>query len=244
MRPHSVLSCGDSGRARESGLAQRRASTDKELTGRTWRCPHNHPTQESASRCADAMEDRIKRLGWDKATRAGPSSGVEQAGYESGILKSGPPSGTTNGAWPGCTVCRPDPKRPGKRCDRSSRWPLRRTEDRVHATTARHRPSPPPARAWSNGWPGPLCPRAVSMTGPERADVHDRGHVIGVAHRRHPRPGRGCVEPACRVQGPATARSSATARSRWSRVTMGHIGGTPYPRRSGGERTPRSTSSA
>jgi hypothetical protein len=37
-------------------------------TGRTWRCPHNHPTQESASRCADAMEERIKRLGWDKAT--------------------------------------------------------------------------------------------------------------------------------------------------------------------------------
>ena len=37
-------------------------------TGRTWRCPHNHPTPESASRCADAMEERIKRLGWDKAT--------------------------------------------------------------------------------------------------------------------------------------------------------------------------------
>lgn len=38
-------------------------------TGRTWRCPHNHPTPESAVRCADAMEERIKRLGWDKATR-------------------------------------------------------------------------------------------------------------------------------------------------------------------------------
>jgi hypothetical protein len=37
-------------------------------TGRTWRCPHNHPTQESAVRCADAMQERIKRLGWDKAT--------------------------------------------------------------------------------------------------------------------------------------------------------------------------------
>jgi hypothetical protein len=37
-------------------------------TGRTWRCSHNHPTEESATRCADAMEERIKRLGWDKAT--------------------------------------------------------------------------------------------------------------------------------------------------------------------------------
>lgn len=37
-------------------------------TGRTWRCPHNHPTRESVVRCADAMEERIQRLGWDKAT--------------------------------------------------------------------------------------------------------------------------------------------------------------------------------
>jgi hypothetical protein len=37
-------------------------------TGRTWRCPHKHPTEESANRCADAMQERIKRLGWDKAT--------------------------------------------------------------------------------------------------------------------------------------------------------------------------------
>jgi hypothetical protein len=37
-------------------------------TGRTWRCPHNHPTRESATRCADFMEEQIKRLGWDKAT--------------------------------------------------------------------------------------------------------------------------------------------------------------------------------
>ena len=37
-------------------------------TGRTWRCSHNHPTRESASRCADAMEERIKRLGWEQAT--------------------------------------------------------------------------------------------------------------------------------------------------------------------------------
>jgi hypothetical protein len=37
-------------------------------TGRTWRCPHNHPTPEAAVRCADDMEERIKRLGWDKAT--------------------------------------------------------------------------------------------------------------------------------------------------------------------------------
>jgi len=37
-------------------------------TGRTWRCPHKHPTSESATRCADFMEEQIKRLGWDKAT--------------------------------------------------------------------------------------------------------------------------------------------------------------------------------
>ena len=37
-------------------------------TGRTWRCPHNHPTEESAIRCADFMQQQIKRLGWDKAT--------------------------------------------------------------------------------------------------------------------------------------------------------------------------------
>jgi hypothetical protein len=37
-------------------------------TGRTWRCPHNHPTPESATRCADFMEEQIKRLGWVKAT--------------------------------------------------------------------------------------------------------------------------------------------------------------------------------
>jgi hypothetical protein len=41
-------------------------------TGRTWRCPHNHPTQESATRCADAMQEQIKRLGWDKATGVRP----------------------------------------------------------------------------------------------------------------------------------------------------------------------------
>jgi hypothetical protein len=38
-------------------------------TGRTWRCPH---TQESAVRCADAMQERIKRLGWEKAAGGGP----------------------------------------------------------------------------------------------------------------------------------------------------------------------------
>jgi hypothetical protein len=37
-------------------------------TGRTWRCPHNHPTAESAARCADFMQEQIRRLGWDKAT--------------------------------------------------------------------------------------------------------------------------------------------------------------------------------
>jgi len=40
-------------------------------TGRTWRCPHNHPTPESAIRCADFMEEQIKRLGWDQATGGG-----------------------------------------------------------------------------------------------------------------------------------------------------------------------------
>jgi hypothetical protein len=37
-------------------------------TGREWRCPHKHPTEESATRCADFMQDQIRRLGWDKAT--------------------------------------------------------------------------------------------------------------------------------------------------------------------------------
>jgi hypothetical protein len=40
-------------------------------TGRTWRYPHSHPTQQSAVRCADAMQERIKRLGWEKATGGG-----------------------------------------------------------------------------------------------------------------------------------------------------------------------------
>jgi hypothetical protein len=37
-------------------------------TGREWRCPHNHPTEESATRCADFMQEQIRRLGWEKAT--------------------------------------------------------------------------------------------------------------------------------------------------------------------------------
>jgi hypothetical protein len=41
-------------------------------TGWTWRCSHDHPTQESASRRADAMEERINRLGWEQATGGGP----------------------------------------------------------------------------------------------------------------------------------------------------------------------------
>lgn len=41
-------------------------------TGRTWRCPHNHLTRESASRCADVMEERIKLLGWEQATGSWP----------------------------------------------------------------------------------------------------------------------------------------------------------------------------
>jgi hypothetical protein len=41
-------------------------------TGREWRCPHNHPTEESASRCADFMQEQIRRLGWDKATGVSP----------------------------------------------------------------------------------------------------------------------------------------------------------------------------
>ena len=41
-------------------------------TGRKWQCPHNHPTWELADRCADEMRERIKLLGWDKATEQGP----------------------------------------------------------------------------------------------------------------------------------------------------------------------------
>jgi hypothetical protein len=41
-------------------------------TGREWRCPHNHPTEESATRCADFMQEQIRRLGWDKATGERP----------------------------------------------------------------------------------------------------------------------------------------------------------------------------
>jgi len=37
-------------------------------TRRAWRCTHGHATEESANRCADAMEERINRLGWDEAT--------------------------------------------------------------------------------------------------------------------------------------------------------------------------------
>ena len=40
-------------------------------TGQTWRCSHDHRTQQSASRCADAMEKRINRLGWEAATGGG-----------------------------------------------------------------------------------------------------------------------------------------------------------------------------
>ena len=41
-------------------------------TGRTWRCSHDHITERDASRCADDMEERIGRLGWEGATRAWP----------------------------------------------------------------------------------------------------------------------------------------------------------------------------
>jgi hypothetical protein len=37
-------------------------------SGLTWRCTHDHGTRESANRCADAMEERINRLGWEQAT--------------------------------------------------------------------------------------------------------------------------------------------------------------------------------
>jgi hypothetical protein len=37
-------------------------------TGLAWRCDHDHGTRESADRCADAMEERINRLGWEQAT--------------------------------------------------------------------------------------------------------------------------------------------------------------------------------
>jgi hypothetical protein len=38
-------------------------------TGREWRCPHAHRTQEAAQRCANTMDRRIGRLGWEQATR-------------------------------------------------------------------------------------------------------------------------------------------------------------------------------
>lgn len=37
-------------------------------THRTWRCNHDHASEASAIRCADAMEDSISRLGWEEAT--------------------------------------------------------------------------------------------------------------------------------------------------------------------------------
>ena len=37
-------------------------------TGRTWRCPHRHPTHASAGRCGGVMARRIYRLGWQRAT--------------------------------------------------------------------------------------------------------------------------------------------------------------------------------
>jgi hypothetical protein len=37
-------------------------------TGRTWRCNHDHASEASAIRCADAMEDSISRHGWEQAT--------------------------------------------------------------------------------------------------------------------------------------------------------------------------------
>jgi hypothetical protein len=38
-------------------------------TGQSWTCSHEHRTEKSANRCADAMEDRINRLGlWERST--------------------------------------------------------------------------------------------------------------------------------------------------------------------------------
>ena len=45
------------------------AQIDGPGTGRTWRCPHQHLTQASASRCAGVMARRIHRVGWRRATR-------------------------------------------------------------------------------------------------------------------------------------------------------------------------------
>jgi hypothetical protein len=38
--------------------------------GQFWRCPNGHTTRASANRCANAMDERIKRLGWEQAIEA------------------------------------------------------------------------------------------------------------------------------------------------------------------------------
>jgi hypothetical protein len=62
-RPHSQT------RSRRASLAFYGAELSDTDTGRTWRCTHDHTTQQAASRCADVMEERINRLGWEQATR-------------------------------------------------------------------------------------------------------------------------------------------------------------------------------
>ena len=69
IRPSRVSGAPPWGPAPEPGAPlQYGGQVIDRSTGRTWRCPHYHPTEESAVRCADAMQERIKRLGWDKAT--------------------------------------------------------------------------------------------------------------------------------------------------------------------------------
>ena len=72
-RPPRVFGGPPWGPAAEPGApAQYGGQVIDTSTGRTWRCPHNHPTLESATRCADFMQEQIKRLGWDKATGERP----------------------------------------------------------------------------------------------------------------------------------------------------------------------------
>jgi hypothetical protein len=44
-------------------------------TGRVWQCSHDHRSQASASHCADAMAERISRLGGEQAGGASPRAG-------------------------------------------------------------------------------------------------------------------------------------------------------------------------
>lgn len=67
-------------------LAEYGAQLTDTATGRTWRCSHDHITEADASRCADEMEERISRLGWEEATRAWPQTA---ASLEKAVVVAG-----------------------------------------------------------------------------------------------------------------------------------------------------------